>query len=417
MIWPFGRRAESRENAYTDALVQSIVDKANGATTAAASATGALQAASGLVSRCFAAATVDGPANLTAAVTPAMLSLIGRALIRAGEIVMVVDVDTSGRVRLLPASDWDITGSYDPETWDYRVNLAGPSITATRTNVPAAAVLHPRFECDPDRPWKGIGPIQSAALAGKLSAETAAALADAESGPRGGLLPLPVDGQDPTITALKADIKTLRGRIATVESVKTMHPGAAGNAPAGDWDVKRIGANPPAAEVNLHSAATLEVLSACGVPPSLFAESEGAAQRESFRRLLTRDRATARAHRLGRVVGQAGRGCPAQLRCALCRGPVRPGAGVPVHGRRRHGRVEGGRARGAHGVGRLMDGPPQFWMPPPVPPIRACVGCGRGVYTGAWPPRCLDCIAGLRRPDPGAGLGGALAVLGALFDG
>ena len=152
--------------------------------------------------------------------------------------------------------------------------------------VDAAAVVHPRFKVDPDRPWKGIGPLQSAALAGKLSAETASALADVESGPRGGLLPLPVDGQDPTVEALKADIRTLRGRIATVESVRTMHPGAGATAPAGDWDVKRIGANPPAAEVNLHSTATLEVLSACGVPASLFAESEGTAQRESFRRLL-----------------------------------------------------------------------------------------------------------------------------------
>ena len=65
--------------------------------------------------------------------------------------------------------------------------------------MPAAAVVHPRFEVDPDRPWRGIGPIQSAALAGRLSAETAGALADAESGPRGGLLPLPVDGADPTV--------------------------------------------------------------------------------------------------------------------------------------------------------------------------------------------------------------------------
>ena len=111
-------------------------------------------------------------------------------------------------------------------------------------------------------------------------------MADAESGPCGGLLPLPVDGKDPTVDALKADIKTLRGRLATVESVRTMHPGAAVHAPSGDWDVKRIGANPPAAEVELLGVSTVEVLAACGVPASLFVASEGTAQRESFRRLL-----------------------------------------------------------------------------------------------------------------------------------
>ena len=146
--------------------------------------------------------------------------------------------------------------------------------------------MHPRFEVDPDRPWRGVGPLQSAALAGRLSAETAAALADGESGPRGGLLPLPVDGADPTVTALKADVRNLAGKVAFVESVKTMHPGAAGSAPVGDWKVNRIGANPPAAEVELLTAASLEVYGACGVPAALFQSGEGTAQREAFRRLM-----------------------------------------------------------------------------------------------------------------------------------
>ena len=90
--------------------------------------------------------------------------------------------------------------------------------------VPSEAVVHPRYEVDVSRPWRGVGPLQSAALAGRLSAETAAALADAESGPRGGLLALPVDGQDPTVTALKADVRNLAGKIAFVESTKTMPP-------------------------------------------------------------------------------------------------------------------------------------------------------------------------------------------------
>ena len=284
MIWPFKRR-EVRESGggYEASLLAAF--EAAATATPAPTATGALQAASGLVSRCFAAATVDGPANLAAAVTPDVLSLIGRALIRRGEIVFSINVDPAGHVRLAVAGHHDVYGPPDPAEWTYRVSEYGPSGTVTRM-LPAAAVVHPRFEADPIRPWCGIGPLQSAALAGKLSAETVAALADAESGPRGGLLPLPVDGQDPTVDALKADIKTLRGRLATVESTRTMHPGAASNAPSGDWDVKRIGANPPAAEVNLFGVSTVEVLAACGVPASLFVASEGTAQRESFRRLL-----------------------------------------------------------------------------------------------------------------------------------
>ena len=49
---------------------------------------------------------------------------------------------------------------------------------------------------------------------------------------------------------------------------------------------RRIGANPPAAEVTLLERAFLEVLAACGVPPALFGDGDGTAQRESFRRFL-----------------------------------------------------------------------------------------------------------------------------------
>ena len=47
------------------------------------------------------------------------------------------------------------------------------------------------------------------------------ALADEASGPRGMLLPTPVDGNDPTITALKSDLRSLRGKVALVESTSS----------------------------------------------------------------------------------------------------------------------------------------------------------------------------------------------------
>lgn len=77
------------------------------------------------------------------------------------------------------------------------------------------------YGVDPERPWRGIGPLQAATLAGKLSAETIGMLADEASGPRGHLLPLPqVDDEDDTINELKSDIRTLNGSIATVESLQ-----------------------------------------------------------------------------------------------------------------------------------------------------------------------------------------------------
>ena len=286
MMWPFNR-SEKRESSLTDTLIATIVASGSGRTLAQVSATGALEAASGLVARCFASATLEGPAHLTAALHPRMLATIGRALIRGGELVLLIDVDPSGRVRLSPAADFDVTGDHEEATWIYRLNMAGPSRYTTRANVPGESVVHLKYQTDPQRPWRGVGPLQSAALAGRLSAETAAALADQESGPRGSLLPLPVDGDDPTIAPLKADIRNLAGKLAFVESARTMAPSGAANAPRGDWDTKRIGADPPRAEVELMGAASVEVMNACGVPPSLFSvRGDGTAQRESFRRLL-----------------------------------------------------------------------------------------------------------------------------------
>ena len=285
MTWPWQRTAEVRESSFTDLLVSLAVNRASGTGSPKVTATGALQAAAGLVSRCFAAATVEGPPRLVSALTPACLSMVGRALMRAGEIVLVIDVSDDGAVKLRPASHWDVQGGVDPETWWYRCNLPAPSSTVTRW-VEAPGVVHLRFETDPAAPWRGIGPIESASLAGRLSAETSAALGDEASGPRGALLPLPLDGADPTLELLKGDLRKLSGNLALVESVATMHPGADRNAPAGDWQPRRIGANPPAAEISMHQTATSEVLAACGVPVALFAEGEGTAAREGFRRFL-----------------------------------------------------------------------------------------------------------------------------------
>ena len=57
-------------------------------------------------------------------------------------------------------------------------------------------------------------------------------------------------------------------------------------APRGDYEPKRIGANPPAALTTLRSDAALAVLSACGVPVELVTPGDGTGSREAWRRFL-----------------------------------------------------------------------------------------------------------------------------------
>lgn len=281
-FWPW-RRETRQSSSYENLLVDLAASEAGGAAVRA-TATAAMESCSGLLARSFAAAQVTAPAQMTAALSPALLSMIGRQMIRSGEIVFLIDV-AGGRLRLYPSSHWTLVGAPDPDDWQYRVTMIGPTAHRTRQWVPAASVLHVRYQADPAAPWRGIGPIESAALAGKLSSHVTAALADEASGPRGSVLPLPVSNDDPTTVALKKDLKVLRGSLAPVLSTQTMAAGAP--TPRDDWMQRRIGADPPPALVALLQHASNEIFSACGFSPALFvAQGEGTAQRESFRRAM-----------------------------------------------------------------------------------------------------------------------------------
>ena len=275
-------RLEQRaDSSYTDTLVASLVSNVTGGKAANLYATAALEACAGLVGRAFAAAEVNAPPAIAAALTPSLLELIGRSLIRRGEILFAIDTE-SGRLQLHPASSHDIEGSYDPSAWRYRLNLAGPSRISTRRRVEAGGVVHVMYSRDPERPWRGNGPLQVAQLAGKLSAETARALSDEASGSVGHLLPVPVDGADATVTALKKDLRTLQGKTALVEAGDW---GAAGQPQTG-WEPKRLGADPPSALVDQARLASEEIYSCCGLNRAIFSDSEGTASREAYRHAL-----------------------------------------------------------------------------------------------------------------------------------
>ena len=253
MRWPW--KSEKRNDSYTDALVSLIQQGAGGGTGASVAGVGALEAASGLISRCFAAAQVSGPAHAVQVLGPDVLAQVGRALIRQGEALYFMDVQ-AGRLLLLPAQSWDVFGAAHPDSWTYRLTLAGPDSMTTVDRVQAAGVLHFRYATDPSRPFRGVAPLTSASLAGRLSAETSKALGDELSGPVGALLPIGADGSDPTVAALKSDIKNLGGSVALVERLADWATGGGAGSPsqggASEWQPRRIGAAPPLAWSRLH---------------------------------------------------------------------------------------------------------------------------------------------------------------------
>ena len=284
MRWPWQAPLETRaDSSYTDALIAAITANAGGQTTAFAAATGALEAAAGLISRAFATAEVDADSQpVLRALTPGCMALIGRALIRRGEVVFYVDT-SRGMIDLLPCQSHDVDGGPNPGTWEYRCTVSGPERTFTFERTPATSVVHLTYAREPETPWRGIGPLQSAQLTGRLAAETLAALADESSGPRGHLLGLPVDGEDATITQLKADLNKLSGKTAILETGD--YGGTAGGGMV-TLKAERLGPEPTAALVELFKISREDVLAACGVNPSLVTDAQGTAQREAYRQFL-----------------------------------------------------------------------------------------------------------------------------------
>ena len=290
MRWPWSRRVERRESQpFTDAILAAVTAGVSGAG-ATASATAALEAAAGVASRGFAAATIEGtPAPVEGALTPAVLALIGRDLIRRGESVFAIEVER-GALALRPAGSWDVRGPWRESDWRYRLDLFGPSGNITRL-MPSAAVIHCRYAVDPSRPWHGISPLGWASLSGKLHAGAVAALENDMKAASAYAVPMPPgenaqDQDDDPLSGLKSAIVKARGKSVFVESTAGSFGGDVRDAPRQDWVQRRLGADPPEALAGLLDATALQVLAACGVDPVLtgLAKGDGTLAREAYRR-------------------------------------------------------------------------------------------------------------------------------------
>ena len=132
------------------------------------------------------------------------------------------------------------------------------------------------------------GPTSWAHTTARLQSETERSLADEAGGPLAQLLAVPQDGgdggDDDPLTALKADIRTARGKALLVERAAAGWGEGRQAARQKDWQASRLGPMMPESMVKAADGAFQRVLSACGVPPPLFLDSDGTSQREAVRR-------------------------------------------------------------------------------------------------------------------------------------
>ena len=287
MRWPW-QHTEDRQATggnYTS-LISALVGE-HAAGTQQASATAATEAVAGALSRAFADARVDGPADVAEALSPRVLAQIGRDLVRVGESLHVIRM-SGGRLKLLSASTWYWEGGADPADWLCTATVYGPSGSST-WRVPQSSVVFMTWGSPTARPYHGLSPGTWAADTSRLTANAERSLANEAGGPVAQLLPVPQDGGDGAdegadpLSGLKSDIKDAKGSALLVETTAGGWDQGAVNAPRSDWKQARLGPMPPEAMVKLAESAFARSLAAAGCSPSLFNDADGTSKREALR--------------------------------------------------------------------------------------------------------------------------------------
>ena len=295
-VWPFTRKREPERRqsggGYTDAIV-SAIEAAASATVADVSSTAAIEAACGALSRSLMACEVEAPGWVRDAVSPPWLAQVGRSIVREGSSISTVEM-RGDRLALIPAAFWSFESQTqlddtDEESWRCRVSTYGPSSSVTRL-LPRQQLVFLRWGTSPGTRYRGQGPTSWAHLTARLQGEVERSLADESGGPLAQLLTTPEgsdtdsdDDSDPW-AKVRASLKGARGGLALLETVATGGGDGPSARPARDWDPRRLGPAPTEAMVKLADMAFMRMLSACGVPPSMFTASDSQAQRESLRR-------------------------------------------------------------------------------------------------------------------------------------
>ena len=270
----------SGENSYTDLVLAGLLAQQGQGADASEWATGAVQSAAGLWARCLSVATSDHPA-----VTPDVLGAIGFDLAIVGEHVSVLHVGGSGRVALLRAASWNISGGADPETWLYDVSLSGPTGTHTR-KVPAGGVLHVRYLPDNRTPWRGVAPWKRSPTLSKLAAEIEAALAREVRLPTKILIPLPQGGGIDKST-LRNDLQNHTYQLAFPGTTAGGFGAGRTSAPLTDWKPYRLKPEPDETLVALCKDVPSQIGVLYGIPNVLTSGGGSETQtREAFRRFV-----------------------------------------------------------------------------------------------------------------------------------
>ena len=285
-----GPQTESRPNtgaqpeyraSYTDAVVDLLLRRAVGSNIVSVDETAAVEFAIGLIARCFAVAELDPP---IAAVTPSYLADTARRLLVSGNAVAAIDVSRRRGLTLIPASSFDLGGGPLPDSWQYNLELPGPTRNESRM-LPYASVIHVKANADAAQPWIGISPLTRAGFTSTLVARLEQRMSEESRSRTGYLLPTgPLT--EPQKIELQDGLKAMAGNVALVQGNADGWESGNQNAAkvASDWQPRRFGADIPTGNLTARRDASMDIVAALGVPSVLFVgANSGTGLQESYR--------------------------------------------------------------------------------------------------------------------------------------
>ena len=238
----------------------------------------------------------QGRAFMACEMTPVMpmigpleLAMIARQLLALGNAVFEIYADPDG-IGLLPVATYQVNGGVRPSSWSYTFKQQRPNgeddldLDALPTRVrPATGIVHVRYMPRPEAPWRGVSPLIGAGVSAQTLARIESGLSqDANSG-SGQILAVPDGATAKQVEQLKNALTTGRGKVSLVETSAAGWGQGQQAKPAGDYQQRRFGPEPPATAIDLREKSAAALIAALGAPtPS----AQGAALREGYRHFM-----------------------------------------------------------------------------------------------------------------------------------
>ena len=161
-------------DSYTEAAIAAI----HGSSSAVH--TGGVGAGTAIASRLYelALASAEPIGEGAELLTPAVLARMGRDLAECGETVWLASLEGAMPATWLShCNEYEVRGGHRLESWMYRLQMTGPSATAT-LSAPSSEVVHVRLHASRSVPWRGRSPLYVAGQTGALAAMVNQALVE-----------------------------------------------------------------------------------------------------------------------------------------------------------------------------------------------------------------------------------------------